>query len=139
MVVPADLDFIIEHYKNPQNFGHLENPDIVHEEGNPSCGDQIRIELKIENNRIADVRFSGKGCAISQAAASILTEEIKGKTLDEVKQFDKQKMLDLLGIELSAMRLKCALLALKVVKAGVYGIKGWPGEDDEEDQDRDRP
>jgi nitrogen fixation NifU-like protein len=140
MVVSADLDFIIEHYKNPQNFGHLENPDIVHEEGNPSCGDQIRIELKIENNRIADVRFSGKGCAISQAAASILTEEIKGKTLDEVKQFDKQKMLDLLGIELSAMRLKCALLALKVVKAGIYGIKGWPGEDDEqEDQDRDRP
>jgi nitrogen fixation NifU-like protein len=139
MVVSADLDFIIEHYKNPQNFGHLENPDIVHEEGNPSCGDQIRIELKIENNRIADVCFSGKGCAISQAAASILTEEIKGKTLDEVKQFDKQKMLDLLGIELSAMRLKCALLALKVVKAGIYGIKGWPGEDDEEDQDRDRP
>jgi nitrogen fixation NifU-like protein len=139
MVFSADLDFIIEHYKNPQNFGHLENPDIVHEEGNPSCGDQIRIELKIENNRIADVRFSGKGCAISQAAASILTEEIKGKTLDEVKQFDKQKMLDLLGIELSAMRLKCALLALKVVKAGIYGIKGWPGEDDEEDQDRDRP
>jgi nitrogen fixation NifU-like protein len=139
MVVSADLDFIIEHYKNPQNFGHLENPDIVHEEGNPSCGDQIRIELKIENNRIADVRFSGKGCAISQAAASILTEEIKGKTLDEVKQFDKQKMLDLLGIELSAMRLKCALLALKVVKAGIHGIKGWPGEDDEEDQDRDRP
>jgi nitrogen fixation NifU-like protein len=139
MVVSADLDFIIEHYKNPQNFGHLENPDIVHEEGNPSCGDQIRIELKIENNRIADVRFSGKGCAISQAAASILTEEIKGKTLDEVKQFDKQKMLDLLGIELSAMRLKCALLALKVVKAGIYGIKVWPGEDDEEDQDRDRP
>jgi nitrogen fixation NifU-like protein len=139
MVVSADLDFIIEHYKNPQNFGHLENPDIVHEEGNPSCGDQIRIELKIENNRIADVRFSGKGCAISQAAASILTEEIKGKTLDEVKQFDKQKMLDLLGIELSAMRLKCALLALKVVKAGIHGIKEWPGEDDEEDQDRDRP
>ncbi len=139
MVVSADLDFIIEHYKNPQNFGHLENPDIVHEEGNPSCGDQIRIELKIENNRITDVRFSGKGCAISQAAASILTEEIKGKTLDEVKQFDKQKMLDLLGIELSAMRLKCALLALKVVKAGIYGIKGWPGEDDEEDQDSNHP
>ncbi|MCX8104084.1 MAG: SUF system NifU family Fe-S cluster assembly protein [Candidatus Bipolaricaulota bacterium] len=131
MVVSADLDFIIEHYKNPQNFGHLENPDIVHEEGNPSCGDQIRIELKIENNRIADVRFSGKGCAISQAAASILTEEIKGKTLDEVKEFDKQKMLDLLGVEISAMRMKCALLALKVVKAGVYGIQEWPGEEEE--------
>jgi nitrogen fixation NifU-like protein len=130
MAVAADLDFIIEHYKNPQNFGHLENPDIVHEEGNPSCGDQIRIELKIDNDKITDVRFSGKGCAISQAAASILTEAIKGKTLDEVKQFDKQKMLDLLGIEVSAMRLKCALLALKVVKAGVYGITEWPGEEE---------
>lgn len=130
MAISADLDFIIEHYKNPQNFGHLDSPDIVHEEGNPSCGDQIRIELKIDNNRITDVRFSGKGCAISQAAASILTEEIKGKTLEEVKQFDKQKMLDLLGIEISAIRLKCALLALKVVKAGAYGITDWPGEEE---------
>ncbi len=130
MAISADLDFIIEHYKNPQNFGHLEHPDIVHEEGNPSCGDQIRIELKIDHNRITDVRFSGKGCAISQAAASILTEEIKGKTLEEVKQFDRQKMLDLLGIEISAMRLKCALLALKVVKAGAYGITDWPGEEE---------
>lgn len=130
MAISADLDFIIEHYKNPQNFGHLENPDIVHEEGNPSCGDQIRIELKIEDNKIADVRFSGKGCAISQAAASILTEEIKGKSLDKVKQFDKQKMLDLLGIEIGPVRLKCALLALKVVKAGAYGIKDWPGEEE---------
>ncbi len=130
MAISADLDFIIEHYKNPQNFGHLENPDIVHEEGNPSCGDQIRIELKIDNDRITDVRFSGKGCAISQAAASILTEEIKGKTLEEVKQFDKQKMLDLLGIEISAIRLKCALLALKVVKAGAYGITDWPDEEE---------
>lgn len=132
MTVSTDLDFIIEHYKNPQNYGHLENPDIVHEEGNPSCGDQIRIELKIDNNRISDVRFSGKGCAISQAAASILTEEIKGKTLDEVKQFDKQKMLDLLGIEVSAMRLKCALLALKVLKVGIYGIQNWREEDEQE-------
>ncbi len=130
MAVAADLDFIIEHYKNPQNYGHLESPDIAHEEGNPSCGDQIRIELKIENDRIKDVRFSGKGCAISQAAASILTEEIKGKTLEEVKEFDKQKMLDLLGVEISAMRLKCALLALKVVKAGAYGINEWPGEEE---------
>ncbi|MCI2429545.1 SUF system NifU family Fe-S cluster assembly protein [Candidatus Acetothermia bacterium] len=130
MAVAADLDFIIEHYKNPQNYGHLENPDIVHEEGNPSCGDQIRIELKIDNDRITDVRFSGKGCAISQAAASILTEEIKGKTLAEVKEFDKQKMLDLLGVEISAMRMKCALLALKIVKAGAYGITEWPGEEE---------
>lgn len=125
-----DLDFILEHYKNPQNFGHLEKPDIVHEEGNPSCGDQIRIELRVENDRIADVRFSGKGCAISQAAASILTEEIKGKTLDEVKTFDKQRMLDLLGIEISGMRMKCAILPLKVVKVGAYGLQGWHEEEE---------
>jgi len=125
-----DLDFILEHYKNPQNFGHLENPDIVHEEGNPSCGDQIRIELKVENDRIADIRFSGKGCAISQAAASIFTEEIKGKTLEEVKNFDKQKMLDLLGIEISGMRMKCAMLALKIVKVGAYGLAAWRDEDE---------
>ncbi|MBI1741962.1 SUF system NifU family Fe-S cluster assembly protein [Candidatus Acetothermia bacterium] len=125
-----DLDFILEHYKNPQNFGHLDKPDIVHEEGNPSCGDQIRIELKVENDRIADIRFSGKGCAISQAAASIFTEEIKGKTLEEVKNFDKQKMLDLLGIEISGMRMKCAMLALKIVKVGAYGLAAWRDEDE---------
>ncbi len=125
-----DLDFILEHYKNPQNFGHLEKPDIVHEEGNPSCGDQIKIEIKVENDRIADIRFSGKGCAISQASASILTEEIKGKTLSEVKNFDKQTMLDLLGIEISGLRMKCAMLPLKVVKVGAYGLQGWR-EDDE--------
>ena len=126
----GDLDFILEHYKNPQNFGHLDKPDIVHEEGNPSCGDQIRIELKVENDRIADIRFSGKGCAISQAAASIFTEEIKGKTLEEVKNFDKQKMLDLLGIEISGMRMKCAMLALKIVKVGAYGLAAWRDEDE---------
>ncbi len=124
-----DLDFILEHYKNPQNFGHLEKPDMVHEEGNPSCGDQLRIELQVENDRITDIRFSGKGCAISQAAASILTEEIKGKTLDDVRTFDKQKMLDLLGIEISGMRMKCAMLALKIVKVGAYGLAAWQEEE----------
>lgn len=126
----GDLDFILEHYKNPQNFGRLEDPDISHEEGNPACGDQIQIDIKLDQGRISDIRFSGKGCAISQAAASILTEEIKGKTLEEVKEFDKQQMLDLLGIEISGMRLKCALLALKIVKVGAYGLQGWR-EDDE--------
>jgi nitrogen fixation NifU-like protein len=125
-----DLDFILEHYKNPQNFGHLDQPDIVHQEGNPSCGDQIKIEIKIENDRIVDIRFSGKGCAISQASASILTEEIKGKTLSEVKNFDKQTVLDLLGIEISGLRMKCAMLPLKVVKVGAYGLHGWREEED---------
>lgn len=124
------MEQILDHYKYPRNFGLLENPDISHEEGNPSCGDQIRIDLKIQDGKIADVRFSGKGCAISQAAASMLTEMIKGQNLEDVKKLGKEDMLNTLGIEISAIRLKCALLALKVLKAGVYGIKGWPGEED---------
>jgi len=126
-----DLEVLLDHYKDPRNFGHIEDPDIVHEEGNPSCGDQIRIEIKLDGDRIEDIKFSGKGCAISQAAASMLTEELKGKPLEYAKHFTREDMLDLLGIEVSALRLKCALLALKVVKAGAYGIKGWPGEEEE--------
>jgi len=125
------LEILLDHYKDPRNYGHLEDPDIVHEEGNPSCGDQIRIEIKLNGEIIEDIRFSGKGCAISQAAASMLTEELKGKPLEYVKQMGKDEMLDLLGVEVNPMRLKCALLALKVAKAGAYGITAWPGEDEE--------
>ncbi len=124
------LEILLDHYQNPRNFGHLENPDIIHEEGNPSCGDQIRIEIKLEDNKIADIKFTGKGCTISQASASILTEIVKGKTLDEVKNFGKEDMLNALGIPISPIRLKCALLGLKVLKAGIYGINTWPGEED---------
>jgi nitrogen fixation NifU-like protein len=124
------MEILLDHYQNPRNFGHLENPDIVHEEGNPSCGDQIRIEIKLEDNKIADIKFTGKGCTISQASASILTEIVKGKSLDEVKNFSKEDMLNALGIPISPIRLKCALLGLKVLKAGIYGIKTWPGEED---------
>lgn len=124
------IEILLDHYHNPRNFGHLENPDIVHEEGNPSCGDQIRIEIKVEDNKIADIKFTGKGCTISQASASILTEIVKGKSLDEVKNFSKEDMLNALGIPISPIRLKCALLGLKVLKAGIYGINAWPGEED---------
>ncbi len=124
------LEILLDHYQNPRNFGHLENPDIVHEEGNPSCGDQIRIEIKLEDNKISDIKFTGKGCTISQASASILTELVKGKTLDEIKNFGKEDMLNALGIPISPIRLKCALLGLKVLKAGIYGINTWPGEED---------
>ncbi len=124
------MEILLDHYQNPRNFGHLENPDIVHEEGNPSCGDQIRIEIKLEDNKIADIKFTGKGCTISQASASILTETVKGKTLEEVKNFSKEDMLNALGIPISPIRLKCALLALKVLKAGIYGINTWPDEED---------
>ena len=124
-------DNIIDHYQNPRNYGTLEHPDISYEDSNPVCGDEIRLDLKIQGGRVADARFEGHGCSISQASASMLTEEIIGKTLEDVKQIDKQYLLDLLGIPLGPVRLKCALLSLKVLKAGAYGLHGWPGEDDE--------
>jgi len=122
---------ILDHYQNPRNFGTLPNPDISVEDSNPLCGDKIRMDLRIEGDRVADVRFSGVGCSISRAAASMLTEEIKGKTLEEVKRIGRDEVLEMLGIELGPVRLKCALLALKTLKVGVYGIRGWNGEVEE--------
>ncbi|HJW83284.1 MAG TPA: SUF system NifU family Fe-S cluster assembly protein [Anaerolineae bacterium] len=127
------MENILDHYENPRNRGTLEHPDMSHEEDNPVCGDHIRIDLKVDDGVVTDIRFSGKGCSISQAAASMLTEEVKGKPLDEVKHFDKQTVLDLLGIPIGPVRMKCALLSLKVLKAGAYGINGWPGEDEEDE------
>ena len=123
---------ILEHYQNPRNFGTLEHPDISAEDSNPLCGDEIRIDLLVKDGVIEDVRFSGKGCSISRAAASMLTEEIRGKTLEEVKRIGKDDVLEMLGIELGPVRLKCALLALKTLKVGVYGVRGWPGDDEED-------
>jgi nitrogen fixation NifU-like protein len=123
---------ILDHYQNPRNYGTLERPDISAEDSNPLCGDEIRIDLRVKDGVIEDVRFSGKGCSISRAAASMLTEEIRGKTLEEVKRIGKEDVLEMLGIELGPVRLKCALLALKTLKVGVYGVRGWPGDDEED-------
>jgi nitrogen fixation NifU-like protein len=114
---------IIDLYENPLNFGALESPDFSYEEDNPLCGDVIRISVQLDdNNHVVDVKWEGEGCAISLASASLLTEEIKGLSIDEIKDFSKEQLLDLLGIQLSMTRIKCALLSLKVLKSGVYGM-----------------
>jgi nitrogen fixation NifU-like protein len=125
------MENILDHYEHPRHKGRLDDPDISHEEDNPVCGDHIRIDLKVNDGVIADARFDGRGCSISQAAASMLTEDIIGKSLEDVKHYDKQHILDMLGIPIGPVRMKCALLSLKVLKAGAYGVHGWPGEDDE--------
>jgi nitrogen fixation NifU-like protein len=116
-------EIIIDHYKNPQHRGHLDPNDIHFEDDNPLCGDHIEITLRLNgSSTVSEACFDGKGCAISQASADLLIESIIGKPLDEIKNLSKQHILDLLGIELGPVRLKCALLSLKVLKAGVYGL-----------------
>lgn len=121
---------LLDHYENPSNYGVLTNPDISHKEDNPLCGDMIQMDLMVDNGVIKEVRFSGYGCTISQAAASMLTEKIEGKSLEEIKNISRDDIMDMIGIPLGPVRVKCALLALKVLKAGAYGIKGWPGEEE---------
>lgn len=114
---------IIDLYEHPLNYGTLEPNDFSYEEDNPLCGDVIRMDVRLDDEqRIADVKWSGDGCAISQASASLLTDEIRGLTLDEVKEFPKERILELIGVPLSMARVKCALLSLKVLKAGAYGL-----------------
>jgi nitrogen fixation protein NifU and related proteins len=116
-------EVIIDRYKNPMFRGSLEPNDISFEDENPLCGDHIKVELRIDkDSHITEAAFDGHGCAISQASADLLLESIIGKSLDDVKKMNKGNVLDLLGIELGPVRLKCALLPLKILKAGVYGL-----------------
>lgn len=116
-------ELIIDRYKNPQYRGELDPADISFEDDNPLCGDHIHIDLRVgEDGVVKEALFEGKGCAISQASADLLMEKVHGMHLDEVKKISKQDILDMLGIELGPVRLKCALLSLKVLKAGVYGL-----------------
>lgn len=116
-------ELIIDRYKNPLYRGHLDPYDIAFEDDNPLCGDHIRVELRLDGDeRVREAVFDGHGCAISQASADLLMELIQNKSLEEVKAISKDDLLELLGLELGPVRLKCALLSLKVLKAGVYGL-----------------
>jgi len=120
-------EIILDHYRNPRHRGTLEPADYSYEDVNPLCGDEIRIDVRVKDDKIDEIAFSGRGCAISQASASILTELAAGQSLDEVKSITKDDLLEELMVPISPARMKCALLSLKVLKAGLYGV----GHDDE--------
>ena len=117
---------IMDHYRHPRRKGHLEESDIHYHDTNPFCGDDITIELKVEDGKVVDAAFNGSGCAISMATASMLMEEIVGMDVEDLKKWDKEYILDMLGIDIGPVRLKCALLPLKALKAGVWGLEEWP-------------
>ncbi len=116
-------DNLLDHYENPRHHGTVEGADISHEESNPLCGDRIRVDVKLTDDHkgIAEVAFSGDGCIISQAAASMLLEEVAGKSIEDVQKLERQDVLDMIGVPLTTARVKCAMLGLKVLKAGIYG------------------
>lgn len=130
----ADIyhEMIIDYSRNPANYGKIEDHDVTYHDSNPLCGDSIDIDMKIDDNRVSDIKFHGKGCAICMACSSVLTEIAKGKGIDEVKNISKADILGELGLEhLQAVRIKCALLSLKVLKYALYSYLGSHLEDSE--------
>jgi len=122
-------DYILDHYKRPRNFGELEPHDLEWHDHNPLCGDELGVHLCVADGRVADLRFHGQGCAISQAAASIASEELIGMPVEEIPRLSADWVIDLLGIEISATRRKCALLGLKVMRGATSGDASWPTDE----------
>jgi nitrogen fixation protein NifU and related proteins len=122
-------DYILDHYKNPKNFGELPDADLEFEDRNPLCGDELAMQLKVEDGKIKELRWHGQGCAISQAAASIASLELVGMPVDDAAKLDADWMLEQMGIAISATRRKCALLNLKVLRGAVTGDPSWPESD----------
>jgi nitrogen fixation NifU-like protein len=129
-------EYILDHYRNPRNYGQLENPDVHSEDSNPLCGDQLAMDLIVEGDRVKEVRFHGRGCAISQASASMLSEMIAGQSVEEVIKLGKEDVLDSLGIPISPARSKCAFLSLRVLHRGlaIAGLEK-PNLDDEDEEE----
>ncbi len=126
-------EYILEHYRNPRNYGTIEKPDVHSEDSNPLCGDQLAMDLKVDGDLVTEVRFRGRGCAISQAAASMLSEMIEGKTLEEVIALGKDDVLEALGVPISPARTKCAFLSLRVLHRGlaIAGLETVSRDEDE--------
>jgi nitrogen fixation NifU-like protein len=129
-------EVILDHYKNPRSHGLLEDADAKAEGQNPLCGDEVAVSLRLDGDTISEVGFEGRGCAISQAATSMLTELVQGRTADEVARMPKEELLEEIGIPLTPVRLKCAILGLGVLKVALHKAKGtplpeeWTGADD---------
>jgi len=118
---------ILDHSRHPRNKGVIEDPTATYQDTNPLCGDEVRMDVRIEGDAVAEIKFSGRGCAISQASASMLTERVAGQSLEQVKAISREDILDELGVPISPARMKCAMLGLKVLKSAIYGV---PQDDD---------
>lgn len=131
----ADIyhEMIIDYSRNPINYGKIEDHDVTFHDSNPLCGDSIDIDMKFDDNKVSDIKFHGKGCAICMACSSVLTEIVKGKEIDEVRNISKHDVLSELGLEhLQAVRIKCALLSLKVLKSALYSYLGKQMQDSQD-------